>query len=556
LISSPDTRGSWTARFAPDSIVARTTLSILALSIVLGLIFAAGASMWVQREEEARLQVSLREALSTVDGTVRIACFLGDATLAREIAQGLLTDHSVTAVRIVAGGSTLYESSHAAEAAAIRSAFRVVSRKVYSPFAPTDQVGEIFVYPSDAQIHSQALRYSANAALVLALQVALVAASVALVVFLLVTRPIRGISDELHRLQLHTGMRLRIPRGNESDEIGRLVSDVNSLIGGLTALLDRERALRTEHEVQERKMKLIFDKAETGIFIMDENGVVQSWNPAFARILGLNEPPAGAGPWRLGELLGPNGSAVAELMQRAITSGQPGEVDLEISPAEAPRQEWIALSLSSIAPATLEGIVNDITERKRTELSARRVASHDALTGLLNRDGLAGVLADLFGDSSSKRRSELAMLQIDLDYFKQVNDTYGHEAGDRVLCHVARALQDTLRRSDVLGRQGGDEFMAILVGIGTPAKAQELANNLIAKISQPIDVGDGNYAHVSASIGIAFPDGPAETAEAVLRRADAAMYEAKGRGRSRACIAPSRAVRGSSSAASRGATLG
>ena len=79
---------------------------------------------------------------------------------------------------------------------------------------------------------------------------------------------------------------------------------------------------------------------------------------------------------------------------------------------------------------------------------------------------------------------------------------------DRVLCHVARVLEEAVRRSDLVGRHGGDEFLALLVGVETPAKAQQIADSMIERISQPIELGDGKYAHVSASIGIAIPSGP------------------------------------------------
>jgi diguanylate cyclase (GGDEF)-like protein/PAS domain S-box-containing protein len=496
----------------------------------------AGASVRAQRNEEARLQVGLRELLSTVESTTRIACFLGDSTLAKEIAQGVLSNHSVTAVRIFGGDSTLYESPRAASTAAMRSGFTVISRKIYSPFDATSRVGEIFLYASDAEIRSQARRYSWNTALVLGLEVALVAAAVALVVFLLITRPIKGISDELHRLQVSTGMQLRIPRGNKTDEIGRLVSDVNALIGRLTALLNTERELRIEHQVQERKMKLIFDKAETGIFVIDPSGIVQSWNPAFARILQFGVQTPGV-PQRLHDLLAPHTLQVDELLQRCLATGQPHEVDLELSRAGSPGSEWIELSVNPISPTVLQGVLNDVTERKRRELSTRRLATHDPLTGLLNRRGIASSLSDLFHHSSLKRLGETALLQIDLDYFKEVNDTFGHEAGDQVLCHVARILEDSVRRSDFVGRHGGDEFLAVLVGVETPAKAQQIADSMIERIKQPIDLGNGHRAHVSASIGIAIPAGSDDTADTVLRRADSAMYEAKEKGRSQASVA-------------------
>jgi diguanylate cyclase (GGDEF)-like protein/PAS domain S-box-containing protein len=527
-------------------------LSILALSLLLGLIFMAGASVKAQKNEEARLQVGLQELLSTVESTTSIACFLGDKTLAEEIARGVLSNHSVTAVRISAGGNTLYESPRAAATAAKPSGFTVISRAIYSPFDQTSRVGAVSLYASDAEIRAQARRYSWNTALVLGLQVALVAAAVALVVFLLITRPIKGISDELHRLQVSTGMQLRIPRGNKTDEIGRLVSDVNSLIGRLTTLLDTERDLRLEHEAQERKMKLIFDKAETGIFVIEPSGVLQSWNPAFSRILELGVQVAG-NTQRLQELLAPHGLQVDELLHRCLATGEPGEIDLELSRTGSPSSEWIELSVNPIGATVLQGVLNDITERKRRELSTRRLATHDALTGLLNRRGIASSLSDLFNHSSPKRLSETALLQIDLDYFKQVNDTFGHEAGDRVLCNVARIMEECVRRSDFIGRHGGDEFLAVLVGVETPAKAQQIADNMIARISQPIDLGNGNWAHLSASIGIAIPTDTADTADTVLRRADSAMYEAKQSGRSQARFAPTLAVPAPSPTATRGA---
>lgn len=532
--SNVDKQPSWRLRFMPKSIVARTTLSILALSLLVGSLFALAASFRAQRTEENRLHVQVEELLSTVEATASIACFLRDDTLAKEIAQGLLKNHAVAGVRIVAGERTLYETTQAGTDG-MRADIEVISRKIYSPFVIGDSVGEIALYTSRAQIRSQAQRYSLGTALVLGLQVAFVAAGVALVVFLLVTRPIRGISNELHRLELSTGMQLQVPRGNHADEIGRLVDDVNALIANLISLLTTERELRIEHEVQERKMRLILDKAETAIFVLDTQGAVHSWNPAFARILNITVASDSATPPRLHELLAPHGPEIDNLIQQALETGEPCNLDLEM-PHGASQSAWLQLSINPIVPGQLQGIINDITVRKHSELSAERAATHDALTGLLNRYGVNRSLADLFSLTRGRQLRDVALLQIDLDYFKQVNDTYGHEAGDRVLSHVARALEGSVRRSDLVSRPGGDEFIAILIGVESAAKAQSIADGMIAKISQPIDIGAGKFAHVSASIGIAFP-ADNETPEAALCRADAAMYAAKLAGRSRAYIA-------------------
>ena len=511
----------------PHSIVLRTTICILAPSFLIGLMFTAVAFVRAEHDEVARLEVGLQGLLSAVDSTAQIACFLEDANLAKEISLGILKDHSVSAVGVTAGGQSLFQSPGFTKVAAKRLDTRVISRKVYSPFDQKSIVGEISLYASNAVIRAQARRYSTNLALVLGLQVVIVGVGVAVVVILLVTRPIAAISNKLHALQIDTGMQLRAPRGNQSNEIGRLVSDVNSLLRRLTALLGEERELRVEHERQGRMLKLIIDKAQTGIFVLDHNGVVQSWNPAFARILAFNEGLRIEGAPRLEDLLAPHAREVAGLIEQVLLMGAPGDIDLEISRPGTPGSVWIQLSLNVIGPAALHGVVNDITDRKRVELSSRRLATHDPLTGLLNLRGLESTLSHMLKQVQPGR---LALLQIDLDYFKQVNDTYGHDAGDAVLRKVAAILNDSVRANDIVGRHGGDEFMGILVEVETPAQAREIAERMITKIKQPIDIGNGRTAQISASIGIAFSSAR-DSVRTFRKRADRVMYEAKRGGR-------------------------
>lgn len=531
-------KSRWWKRLVPRSIVARTTVSILALSLLLGLTFAVFASVRAQTTEENRLRVQLQQLVLTVEKTASIACYLSDDSLAKEIAEGLLYNQAVAAVRIIGSDKVLYQSAQAAKSARDTIGTHTITRTIYSPFAAAEPIGEISLYASTAEIRAQAQHYSYSTALVLGLEVAFVAAGVALIVFLLVTRPIRGISDELHRFEINTGMRLKIPATNNSDEIGRLVSDVNSLISNLTMLVDSEHKLRVEHEMQERKMKLIFDKAETAIFALNEHGEVQSWNPAFARMLNVTLQ-TGIRPWRvrLSDLLASHTLEIDKLIKDAVESGEACNIDLEVNQS-TPQAAWFELSINPVAAGVLQGVINDVTERKRNELSAQRAAVHDSLTGLMNRTGVSRRLAELFsGDRRNLKKT--AILQIDLDYFKQVNDTYGHQAGDVVLQYVSTALQSAVRRTDFVGRQGGDEFIAVLSDVESATKALEIANTIIAKVSEPIDIGAGRLAHVSASIGIAFPESADEPAETVLRRADAAMYAAKQAGRSRAYLAAS-----------------
>lgn len=179
----------------------------------------------------------------------------------------------------------------------------------------------------------------------------------------------------------------------------------------------------------------------------------------------------------------------------------------------------------------LEGIGRDVTQLKLKEAFLSHRALHDPLTGLPNRvlllDRLEGALARL-----RRHSSFLAVLYLDLDRFKTVNDNLGHEIGDRLLHEVARRLQDTLRPSDSVARLGGDEFAAILPDLHDLGEATQIAERLLAAVSEPVDLGEGELV-TTVSIGIADGGDGSTSAAELLRRADFAMYTAKDRGRAR-----------------------
>jgi diguanylate cyclase (GGDEF)-like protein/PAS domain S-box-containing protein len=532
LTSSLDHLLRLISRLAPRSVVARTTLAIFAFSLLLGLVFALAAANLVHEHEYARLENQLEQLVSSVESTTEIACYLNDQTLARQVATGLMKTDAVGGVRIVSGNTVLYESMRPGIAQRKKRLTRI-DRAITSPFDASRQVGSMTVYLSPEQLRAHAWTYTRFILLILAGEVAAVSGGVALTVFLVVTRPIKGISDELHRLRQRAGPLLRVPAGNEGDEIGRLVADVNSLIGSLNELVEAERSLRIQHEVFERQMRLVLEKTELGICIMDENGVLQSWNPAFLRLVAL--PSLGTDARRtLQQILAPHATQIGEMISRCRSDGKPCEADFELWSEEQSVFNWIELSLNSIGPHLLLGVVDDITERKRSVAAAQQLAMSDALTGLLNRRGLEAAIARAFAAGS--QRESLAMLAIDLDHFKQVNDTFGHEAGDKVLHHVGRVITAAVRRSDLVGRLGGDEFVAVLIDIGPPQQALQVAQDIIARLEMPLEL-QGTKVRIGASIGIALSAGNEESPAALLRRADGAMYASKQAGRGRARLA-------------------
>ncbi len=187
-------------------------------------------------------------------------------------------------------------------------------------------------------------------------------------------------------------------------------------------------------------------------------------------------------------------------------------------------------------PIMVQGILVDISDRKDLEEQLRHQALHDPLTGLPNRvlfiDRLSHALV-----RRSRATNGLAVLFVDLDDFKDVNDSLGHAVGDRLLRLVASRLRGVLRAEDSAGRLGGDEF-AFLIEDATPARADRVAERILAALAAPFELGDGT-ATLSASIGIALRSGPIDEANAtaaadeLLRDADTAMYAAKALGKGR-----------------------
>ena len=180
----------------------------------------------------------------------------------------------------------------------------------------------------------------------------------------------------------------------------------------------------------------------------------------------------------------------------------------------------------------------DVTERKADERRIRHIALHDPLTGLPNRvlfhDRLAQALARARRTCAGGGAGEeqVAVMVLDLDGFKDVNDTLGHETGDRLLRAIAVCLGAVIRASDTLARLGGDEFAVVQAGVLRPADAATLADKLLFELAAPCAL-DGETFHVTASIGIAlFPCDGAD-GEALLRHADLALYRAKAQGRNR-----------------------
>lgn len=275
----------------------------------------------------------------------------------------------------------------------------------------------------------------------------------------------------------------------------------------------------------------VFDASNDAILVCDAHNRIVSVNRAFETITGYARSDVlGRDPALLFSNVGAR-IRYQTMWENLDTGGAwQGELPSRRSDGSA-FPAWFSISLARDAEGRPEhyiAVFADITERKAQEQRIAHLAFHDELTGLPNRrlfaDRLAVALLQARRDSHA-----LAVLFVDVDRFKNINDSLGHASGDELLKQVAQRLLDTVRAGDTVARMGGDEFVLLCPGVDSQAIAAR-AQSMLAELEQPYHVM-GMALHVSSSMGIACYPEDGDSAEVLVRNADAAMYLAKDRGR-------------------------
>lgn len=276
----------------------------------------------------------------------------------------------------------------------------------------------------------------------------------------------------------------------------------------------------------------VFSNSPVGIVFTDHEEIIQGANPAIANLTGLAEHellgrPVNALPLDVDDevfnsisvCLRSRGTWSGEL-EGHHAAGYRFHAWLNVSRVEDPEDP---LSTHSI------WILADITERKQAEARISHLAHHDPLTGLPNRIALLSRLEQAL-PQARRDNQPLALMFIDLDRFKIINDTLGHPVGDQLLIEVARRISGTIRESDTVARIGGDEFVVVLPGSGQSHDAANVASKIIESMAAPIVI-NGQELHTSPSIGIGIYPADGADVDTLMKNADTAMYHAKSAGR-------------------------
>ena len=346
-----------------------------------------------------------------------------------------------------------------------------------------------------------------------------------------------GRNDTLLELRKQAEQRLRLndPRtpALAPEQTPKVVHELQ--VHQIELEMQNEELRRRQAELEEAHERYaeLFELAPLGYFILDEMGRVLQVNRAGADLLGIARPlPTNK---RLYDFICNDfRDTFYRHLRQAFQAAGLASCELELRRGDSVR---FSAQLQSIAQTDARGVfshyltvISDVSERRQHEEKILRQANYDARTGLPNRVLLLDRLEQAV-HAAHREHTPMALMYIDMDQFKCINDSLGHAAGDRLLQDTAARLIDCARSSDTVARLCGDEFCMILPNTAGPGGADEVAEKVFSTLAQPFMLRSGEEYHTSCSIGIAvYPDDAGDT-DTLLRNADMAMYHAKDRGR-------------------------
>ena len=514
----------------------KVALSIALVSVLVSLASSSLSYYAGLNEKKETNYLLVKQLAQTMEKTAAISAYLADRELSQEIVNGLLSND------LVKGVSLSGEADMVIAQGSINNQAERISIKLMHPFINDSQVGTLNLYPDDKYIQLQAKKASKKEIILMLLHSIVIAFFVSLLVHRRLTRPIQDLTDSFATINpsIPETMRMLTVKQGNRDEIGKLATGINSLMHELHHTISNERALREKTQELESKFRLIFEQASAGICLLDEQNMVTTYNPAFARyftITGKSDMATLNFP-----LLLNNEERLQGLLKEIRQEDTPDQITLDIECTIGKTNKWMHCLFAKLADqrnnqrekqgGLIEVILHDVTERTEREFQTRFEADHDPLTHLLNRRAGEKKLHKALFDSM-KNQHHLVLMMIDLDKFKPVNDTFGHEAGDKVLIEIASRIKSRFcLTTDICIRWGGDEFVVArkIDNFDQTLSAQQ-AEDMLQDILVPIHISEYEQCEIGASIGIVIGPKDGKVLHELMVNADNTMYQVKEKGR-------------------------
>lgn len=506
-------------------------ITVSSVMLLLSMVTAGLSYLYEFQHSQIETEVTLNQLLDTVSRTASIAAYSKNKHIAKDVLDGLLNNSVV---------QNAYISSHEGFSLEQEKGNLPIGTSVFrelmSPFDEHEVIGTIYLH---ASVEYNLEKATQSAIFSIIISISLIAITTLIILWQVsrrISSPLSLVSNTLHAIKNTNKKHIPLLAHHEHDELGRLRNDINALLDTLEIQFNAEHTLREYVEDAEQRLRHIYNSSSAGLFLLDEHGKLLNYNSTLTSILNSSEQLDG-------EVVSPENTFKSLLSQQnnfillvkdALNSGNLESRDFPLAGIDtrySPR--WVHCLLSKIIDsngnAILEGVLFDVTERIHNEEAIKHEAYHDSLTGMLRRQPAKTQFEAYIANNSPANASFLLM---DLDGFKQINDTYGHIAGDEVLSIVADRLFQCVRSSDVVCRLGGDEFLIILINSGDVNLKFHIANKILKSIQQPISLTTSKIVTVGISIGVTDLE-LSNTLEfdMLIKDADEAMYKIKNSGK-------------------------
>ncbi|BCG64148.1 MAG: diguanylate cyclase [Methyloprofundus sp.] len=473
-------------------------------------------------------EVMLNQLMDTVEKTAAIAAYSRDKVIAKDVIDGLLRNDSVFSASISSDNIILAEKSKTA----LTKDTSQLARSLHSPFAKQQLIGQLIISPN-IQFNLMEAKHAAYASAINSLLLITVTTVILLVLVRSnISHPLLTVSNTVHAIKAGKQNRIPLLESHKHNELGRLIDDINDLLINQEIKFKQEEILRKSMQHMEQQLRHIFDSSSAGLFLLDNFGHLINYNSTLLTVLHCETKPSLTFTNKDFATLFIKEKREFQLMlSNALQSAELQSQDFSLQQHQTPAI-WIHCLLSKVIDASgkerIEGVVFDVTKRVLSEQATQHKADHDSLTGLLLRQATR----ERFNHHTTGNDfPKVSVFLLDLDGFKQANDTHGHDVGDIVLRRTAQRLSACVRVGDLVCRLGGDEFLIIVLDNNTYDGALDIAEKMITNIQSPISINNNLSVQVGASIGIAITPQHGLNFDNLVKSADESMYEVKRQGK-------------------------
>lgn len=510
----------------------RIELKLLAAILLVAIIFIPVTSFvsyqhaYDKAQDSALIKVS--RLIKIVKYNAAMAAYLEDKQLGADIV------YSLTSAPELQGVELTFLSGKSLQEGKTQGTPPDITIPLFPVFSDTP-AGQLKIYINQEYINTQARDSGLSLMLWLSLLVVTILCSIFIIFRFVVTRPLNAFIRQVRHMKIDgmkPGQNINV---RSADEIGFLADNTNQMLHKIYNFYRAEARKNAKIARLEQQFRMIFESSHAGIALVGMDDKIMLSNPSFIKLMLHNSPPVSAQEQLYLPDLFDQSDGLKELLVQVRQEGKNLSRDFCLK-QNGNEEVWVRILFSLVDEQQdsqlghfIELVVYDISDRAKKEKVFAYTATHDALTGLRNRRGAEASFNKQL-EKARENAAHMVMIWLDLNDFKPINDTHGHDAGDVVLKELSARLLGISRPEDTVARWGGDEFVVAMC-LSSLDRLVHILDELQSAFDDPVEISPDLAVHVGASIGVSTSLSVGYNIPSLLDRADKAMYEVKKSGK-------------------------